>query len=226
MLTMCGRLILDADSLELTNHFDLDKPPSLAPRYNIAPSQLIAVVAPHPGSDKRGLALLKWGLIPEWSPDGKPGPINARAETIASKPTFAESFRSRRCLIPSTGFYEWAKHGGKKMPQFIRAKGGGLLAFAGLWSFWRAEEGSKPLLTCCIITTKANELVSQFHDRMPAIIQPKDYSRWLDPETPAKDLKALLQPYPAELMEFWPVDPAVNRATVEGPQLLNPIDAA
>jgi putative SOS response-associated peptidase YedK len=166
----------------------LTKPPTLAPRYNIAPSQLLAVIAPKPDRKKRGLALLKWGLVPEWYPDGKPGPINARAETVASKPTFADSFRERRGLIPSTGFYEWAKHGGKKMPQFIRSKAGGVLAFAGLWSFWRAEEGSKPLLTCCIITTKANELVSQFHDRMPAIIQPKDYVQWLDPQTPAKEL--------------------------------------
>jgi putative SOS response-associated peptidase YedK len=221
---MCGRYVLDASPEELVEHFNLDKPPAIARRFNIAPTQLVAVVASRRDSTQRGLALLKWGLVPDWSNDPKPGPINARAETVTWKPTFADSFREKRCLILATGLYEWAVAGKKKLPHFIRLKGGGPMAFAGLWSLWEGD--GRRLFTTCIVTVAANELVKPLHDRMPAILGPDEYDKWLDPVTPAAELKALLRPYPADLMETWPVGPRVGSAKNEGPALVERIDAA
>jgi putative SOS response-associated peptidase YedK len=218
---MCGRFTLDADPDALAAQFALEQPPKLAARFNIAPSQLVAVVAPRADPTRRGLALLKWGLVPDWSNDGKPGPINARAETVAGLPTFADSFREKRCIIPATGFYEWAKVGTKKVPHHFRLRTGGVLGFAGLWSTWRVE-GEKPLFTCCVITVPANDLVQPLHDRMPAILDPADYQTWFDWDTPLVDLKALLKPYPAELMQVGEANPRVNSPKNEGPELLDP----
>jgi len=214
---MCGRYVLDAGTEQLVSHFNLDQPPALTARYNVAPSQLVAVVAPKADTTKRGLALLKWGLVPDWSNNGKPGPINARAETVGGLPTFSDSFRHKRCIIPATGFYEWRTLGGKKVPHRFRLAFG-VMGFAGLWSVWSGEEGKK-LFTCCVITTTANELVRPFHDCMPAILAPEDYAKWFDGETPLKELHALLKPYPAELMEVSEASTLVNSPKNEGPRL-------
>jgi putative SOS response-associated peptidase YedK len=224
IFAMCGRLTLDATPQELVEHFGIDPPPALAPRFNIAPSQLVAAVGLKPDGVRRGLILVKWGLVPDWANDAKPGPINARAETIASKPTFRDSFLHRRCLIPAPGFYEWAAEGGKKLPHFIHKKGGGLLGLAGLWSLWKGD--GKPLLTCCVVTTTANELVRPLHDRMPVILRPEDYGAWLDGDTDADELQGLLRAYPAEEMESWRVGPRVNSAKVDEPGLADPLQAA
>lgn len=217
---MCGRFVLAAGPDELVEHFGLEQPPDLTARYNIAPSQLVAVVAPKADPAKRGLALLKWGLVPHWSNDGKPGPINARAETVGGLPTFSDSFRDRRCIIPATGFYEWRTVGSKKVPHRFRLASGGVMGFAGLWSVWRGGEGDKKLITCCVITTAANELVRPFHDRMPAILAPGDYAKWFDADTSLAHLHALLNPYPAALMAASEANPLVNSPKNEGPQLL------
>jgi putative SOS response-associated peptidase YedK len=221
---MCGRFILDAGAAELAAHFGLDQPPSLAPRYNIAPSQLVAVVAPKADPAKRGLALLKWGLVPDWSNDGKPGPINARAETVGGLPTFSEPFRQKRCVIPARGFSEWRATGGKKIPQRFRLASGGVMGFAGLWDSWLSKD-NKRLFTCCIITTDANELVRPFHDRMPAILSPDEYAAWLDHSTPLKYAHAMLRPTPAEFMEVSEASTLVNSPKNEGARLLDPLAA-
>jgi hypothetical protein len=140
---MCGRLTLDATPEELVDHFGIDPPPPRSPRFNIAPSQLVAAVGQKPDGVHRGLILVRWGLVPDWANDARPGPINARAETVTTKPTFRDSFLYRRCLIPATGFYEWTAEGGRKLPHFIRRKGGGLLGLAALWSLWKGD--GKPL---------------------------------------------------------------------------------
>ncbi len=136
---MCGRFVLAAPAAELADHFGLDQSPDLTARYNIAPSQLVAVVAPKADPTRRGLALLKWGLVPYWSQNGKTGPINARAETVGGLPTFSNAFRERRCIIPASGFYEWRKDGAKKMPMRFRLVAGGVMGFAGLWEKWNNE---------------------------------------------------------------------------------------
>ncbi len=216
---MCGRMILTADSVELANHFGLDAPPKVTPRYNIAPSQLVAVVAPK--GEGRGLRHVKWGLVPYWSNDGRGGHINARAETAAGLPTFTDSFRPRRCIIPASGFYEWRTEGGRKRPHRFRLASGSVMGFAGLWSVWEVEDSPR-LFTCCVITTKSNALVGPFHDRMPAILAPEDYEAWLDTDAPLKESHALLKPYPAELMEVSEASTLVNSPKNDGPQLLNP----
>jgi putative SOS response-associated peptidase YedK len=160
-------------------------------------------------------------LVPDWSNDGKPGPINARAETVAGLPTFSDSFRNKRCIIPATGFYEWRADGGKKVPHHFRLRTGGVMGFAGLWSVWRVK-GEKPLFTCCVITTPPNELVKPFHDRMPAILAPADYATWFDHDASLLELHALLKPYPAELMDVSAASTRVNSPKNEGPQLLDP----
>ena len=214
-------MILAADAVELATHFDLDAPPDVVPRYNIAPSQLVAVIAPKADPTKRGLALLKWGLVPDWSTDGRPGPINARAETVGGLPTFSDPFRNRRCIIPATGFYEWRAEGKQKVPHRFHLASGGVMGFAGLWSKWKVE-GRPALFTCCVITTAANDLVRPFHDRMPAVLSPGDYEKWFDPDTPLKELHALLKPYPAEAMAESAASILVNSAKNEGPRLLDP----
>jgi putative SOS response-associated peptidase YedK len=217
---MCGRFTLDASPEDLTIHFGLEQPPALTARYNVAPSQLIAVVAPKAGPSKRGIAMLKWGLVPDWSNDAKPGPINARAETVANLPTFEDSFRSRRCIIPATGFYEWRGTGGRRVPYRFHLSAGGIMGFAGLWAKWEAD-GTR-LFSCCIITTAANELVRPFHDRMPAVLAPADYETWFDHDAPLSKVHALLKPFPAGLMAVSEANVLVNSPRNEGPQLLVP----
>jgi putative SOS response-associated peptidase YedK len=212
-------MILTADSVELANHFGLDAPPNVVPRYNIAPSRLVSVVAPK--GEGRGLAFLKWGLVPYWSNDGKGGHINARAETVGGLPTFSDSFRSRRCIFPASGFYEWKSEGGRKKPHRFRLATGGVMNFAGLWSVWKVE-GEKKLFTCAVITTATNDEVRPFHDRMPAVLRPEEYEAWLDSETPLKEAHALLKAYPAELMEVSAASALVHSPENEGPRLLDP----
>ncbi len=217
---MCGRYTVTS-SEEVREFFGVYDGPVLTPRYNVAPSQVVAVVGLKPDG-RRGLALLRWGLVPRWASDPKSGPrpINARAETVLDKPTFRDAFRSRRCLLPADGFFEWQKSNGVKKPFHIRMKCGGLFAFAGLWDVW--QSGDEKLATCCILTTEANELVRPLHDRMPVIAPKDEYGRWLDPQTPVAELRAMLRPYPAEMMETVPVGRAVNSVKNDGPECLSP----
>jgi putative SOS response-associated peptidase YedK len=219
---MCGRFMLSSPPAAVAERFGLPEPPDLFGRYNVAPTQLVAVVGDGPKHGRR-LALFRWGLVPAWSPEGPTGPplINARAETVATKPTFRELLRHRRCLIPADGFYEWAKAGGKKLPYLFRLRGCGPFAFAGLWDVWEGPNGKVP--SCCVITTTANELVAPLHDRMPVVLPPDQFGLWLDRAvTDPAALLPLLVPYPADLMTATAVNPRVNNARNEGPECVEP----
>jgi putative SOS response-associated peptidase YedK len=209
---MCGRFALYSDPFTLARRFEADAPAELSPRYNVAPSQNIPIVRDE--GEKRRFALARWGLIPHWAKDMKIGysTINARAETVASKPAFRSAFRHRRCLIPADGFYEWQVIPGSKIkqPWFIVLVDREPMAFAGLWERWRSPEGEE-LESCSIIVTEANEIMRPIHDRMPVILAPCDWDAWL--EADAKDaggLQGLLKSYSAEGMAAWPVTMKVN----------------
>ena len=167
-----------------------------------------------------GVALLKWGLVASWANDPArgPKPINARAESVDHK--FGEQFRDKRCLILTDGFYEWALIGGKKRANLFTLADGTPFAFAGLWDTWRAD-GQRPLVTICMVTTTANDVVRPVHDRMPVILPTECYAEWLDPATPVKRLLVLLKPYPAELMTAREVGSAVNSPRNDGPECLS-----
>src|SRR5262249_23577950 len=180
---MCGRFTRTAASKEtLADLFQLSDPPGLLPLFNIAPTQPVAAVRVVPGGHEREMVALRWGLIPSWANDPKIGykMINARAETAATKPSFRSAFRSRRCLLVADGYYEWQKQAGAKQPFYIRLKGGKLFAFAGLWERWAPTDG-EAIESCTILTTAANELTKPIHDRMPVIVDPRDYGQWRDP---------------------------------------------
>ena len=218
---MCGRFNQTASGDEVAEAFGLDEAPELAPRYNIAPTQPVAVVGIQPGTGRRGLAMLAWGLVPRRSLGGERGFVNARAETAWEKAAFREAFARRRCLIPATGFYEWQKLDPKRrQPWLLRLASSRVFGFAGLWEPPPAAGGSP---TCTILTTEPNAIAAPIHDRMPVIVDPADYARWLDPVTtlPA-EVGPLLRPYPAHLMTAFPVTTAVNNPAFDDPDCLTP----
>ena len=217
---MCGRFALVSWSA-LTEQFNLDDIDETfkRTRYNIAPTQQIAIIA---NEERRQLTLAHWGLIPHWAKDKKIAAkmINARAETIDEKPSYRTPFKKHRCLIPADAFYEWTGKGKNKEPQLIRLTGGKLFAFAGLYSTWRSPDGNV-VPSCTIITTEPNELVAKIHHRMPVIMAEEAYDRWLEPG-PGKDLKELLVPYPASEMEAFPVSTAVNNVRNDSEECIKP----
>lgn len=170
----------------IAQQFALTDPPWFTPRYNIAPSQSIAAIRMDPGTTTRTLVMFRWGLIPSWAKDAKIGHqcINAKAETVAEKPSFRSAFKKRHCLIIATGFYEWQVQGHAKHPMWIGLKSQHPFAFAGLWEHWTPAEG-QPLETCTIITTEPNDLIAPIHSRMPVIPAPTAYDQWLNPHLPA-----------------------------------------
>ena len=197
--------------------FQMATPVEFLPRYNIAPTQTIAAVLLRDG--QRQFDYLRWGLIPSWAKDTKIASslINARAETVAEKPSFRSAFKSRRCLILADGYYEWQREGKAKQPYLYEIHGGKPFAVAGLWETWRGPTGDDvPLQTCSVITTEANPLTAQVHDRMPVILHPADYDAWLKPETDRETLKQLLTPYEPDAMTTRPVSQFVNNARNEG----------
>ncbi len=207
---MCGRFTLRTPASQLVEIFQLLREPQLPLRYNIAPTQPVATV--RAVDNRRELSQLHWGLIPSWAKDPKMGArmINARAETVSSKPSFRSAFRRRRCLIPADGFYEWKKTGGAKQPMYIHLRDNGPFAFAGLWERWEAADGSE-IESCTIITTEPNELLSSVHNRMPVILSEDDYDPWLDDKLQdPEQLQPLLKTYPGEEMAFTPVSTFVN----------------
>jgi putative SOS response-associated peptidase YedK len=220
---MCGRFALARSPEELTRVFDLAESADFAPRFNIAPTTNIAVVRQSPVGT-RVLHCLRWGLILHGSPDPTRGArlINARAETVTTKPTFRSAFQQRRCLIPADGFYEWQTQGRIKQPFYFSDPGGQVLALAGLWEIWRAPEGDG-LRTCCILTTTADDRVAPVHDRMPLILAPQSWATWL--AGPAGAAQALLVPAPAAALQSWPVSHRVNRVTEDGAGLIAPVVA-
>ncbi len=218
---MCGRYALTSPPEIISERFKLHWSTALSSRYNIAPGQMIPVVRPTDHGTE--LAMLKWGLIPSWSKDAAMGARlnNARAETVADKPSFRSAYRSRHCLIPANAFYEWKTSGGRKQPYCIGLEDGALFGMAGLWERWKNDAGEQAE-TVVIITTAANELVGQLHERMPVIVQPEDYATWLDASNPLGS--QLLKPYPAEQMRYYPVSTLVNRANNDQPECMNCIE--
>jgi putative SOS response-associated peptidase YedK len=206
---MCGRYTLRTPVDTLAERFEIDDTPSsIAASYNVAPTQGVATVLVEDG--KRKLEMLHWGLIPSWADDPSIGNrmINARAETVAEKPSFRKAFRNHRCLVLADGFYEWQKTANGKQPYYIRMEDDSPFAFAGLWESWK--NGSE-VRSATIITTDANDVVAPIHNRMPVILHPEDYDLWLDPDFDEKEpLSTLLNPYPAEAMEAYPVSRRVN----------------
>ena len=223
---MCGRFTLTISPEQLQDQFGLSEPPSpdLAPRYNIAPTQAVAVVT---NSTDRKLEIFQWGLIPSWAKDPKIGNklINARAETLAEKPSFRTALKRRRCLVVADGFYEWKKDGARKTPMYIQMEDGRPFGFAGLWEVWQPPDGSL-LKTCTIITTEPNELTATIHNRMPAILPPEAYDAWLKPgELAAEEVLPLLRPYDARRMKATPVSTRVNSPSVDSPECILPLVA-
>jgi putative SOS response-associated peptidase YedK len=223
---MCGRFTLRTPQQVLVTHFALETQASLFPRYNIAPSQPVAVVraAADSGGAKRELVKLRWGLVPSWAQDPSVGNqmINARVETAATKPAFRSAMRNRRCLIPTDGFYEWKKVGKPKQPYFIHLPGDKPFAFAGLWERWSDPEG-RPVETCTILTTDASPLLRPLHDRMPVIVEPGDYAAWLDPsETDPARLRPMFASLTADQLVLSPVSTLVNSPANDDPRCVEP----
>lgn len=221
---MCGRFTLTVDPAQVQDTFNnYTFPEKFAPRFNIAPTQPVLAI---PNDDKFAADFFVWGLIPMWAKDPNIGSrlINARAETLPEKPAFRGSLKYKRCLILADGFYEWKTVEGKKSktPFFIHMKDRKPFAFAGLWDSWNSPEGSQ-IKTCTIITTEPNELMSLLHNRMPVILHPRDYGKWLDPSPQTPDqLMPLLKPFPATEMDAYPVTPLVNKPANDIPELVVP----
>ena len=224
---MCGRYSLTTAPEALRQLFNFDNMPNLAPRYNIAPTQDVPVIRPagRGGEDVngRGLAMMRWGLVPSWSKeiDRSAPMINARAETIAEKPSFRAAFQSRKCLVPADGFYEWRLENGKKQPFRIGMNGGAPFAFAGLWERWASPEGDE-INSVAIVTTEANEKLRPIHARMPVILDPNDYDQWLG-ETTETTAQTLLRPYPPGDMAFYRVGLRVNSVRHDDIECISPL---
>jgi len=222
---MCGRFSLVADPDDLREAFPwLNIPVPNTLRYNIAPSQPVAVI---PNDGKNQLDYFVWGLIPSWAKDPTIGNrmINARSETLHEKPSFRSAFQRRRCLIPASGFYEWKVEPGRKAktPMYIRKKSGKPFGFAGLWENWNSPDGSS-ILSCTIITTAPNDMMKEIHNRMPVILPESSYSLWLEPGEPELErLKTLLKASSAEEMIAYPVSNLVNNPANDVPACIEPV---
>jgi putative SOS response-associated peptidase YedK len=233
---MCGRYLLHADPKLIERAFGAEFsqiPRELVPRWNIAPTQIVPIVRNQPGRElkivrqgeggERELVTVRWGLIPAWAKDPAIGNrmINARAEGVADKPAFRSAFRTRRCIVPASGFFEWMRQGrGPKQPYLIRHRDGELIGFAGLWESWEDRATGEVVETCTIITCEPNALMAELHDRMPVILDPAHYDRWLDPSVPGAE--ELLRPCPAEWLEAVPVSTRVNSPAKDDESIIQP----
>ncbi|MBZ5651457.1 MAG: SOS response-associated peptidase [Acidobacteriia bacterium] len=223
---MCGRYRLSRRKELLAQHFSADfADMDWEPRYNIAPTQPVPVVRRGYTGTLRA-SLMRWGLIPSWAADPAIGArtVNARSETVASKPSFRESLQKRRCLVPADGFYEWQRGARGKQPFCFEVGDGEIFAFAGLWDNWRGPDG-QAIETCTILTTTPNDLLAGVHDRMPVILAPEHHDRWLDPSLrDAATAVTLLNPFASHLMRRYPVSMRVNLVANDGPECSAPVD--
>lgn len=223
---MCGRFSLVAPAIEVAKQFNLVEVPLLAPRYNIAPSQPVAIIREN-SAGFRELSHAQWGLIPSWAKDSSMASklINARSETVSEKPAFRAAIKSRRCIVPASGFYEWQSLNGKKQPIYIHPTDGKLFAIAGLWEHWKSPDGEE-IESCTLLTAAPNTLISPIHDRMPVLLEPEDYALWLNPKQPKTDLfHHLFRPYPAQKMAVYPVAPLVNNPRYDASDCMQPVAA-
>jgi len=221
---MCGRYTITSAPEAYRALFGYAEQPNFPPRYNVAPTQPISIVRLEQG--ERHFALVRWGLIPSWVKDPNDFAllINARGESVTDKPAFRNAMKRRRCLIPADGFYEWQAAGGRKQPYYIHAKSGVPLAFAGLWETWEGPNGEE-VDSATIITTRANRLLADIHDRMPVIVPQDAFDFWLDcANVDATAAAALIAPAPEGLLETYPVSTAVNRTANDNARLLEPVD--
>ena len=226
---MCGRVAQHQGPVEYGSMLKIDWTktlsrdlPNAPPHYNGAPGQDYLIARSHPETGDTTLDLIRWGLLPWWAKDQKIAwkLINARAETVATAPAFKKAFAKRRCLVPVDGFYEWKKVGKEKRPYLIGMATGEPFTLAGLWENWKDPASGEWVRTFTIITTDANELVRELHDRMPVVIGADDRDRWLN----SADPQELLRPYPAELMTMWPVSMRVNSPRNDDPSLLERVE--
>ena len=223
---MCGRFLLTAPVEALRRLFGVSDSPNLMARYNIAPTQTTGVVRLKPMDGGRELAALRWGLVPSWAKDVQTGAtlINARADTLAAKPSFREAFQKRRCLVPADGFYEWqapALGKGPKQPFLIARADRETFAFAGLWEHWQRD--GQTIDSFAIVTTDANATLKPIHHRMPVILDRADYEAWLDPDN--KRAGALLKPAPDGALEALPISTRVNSVTNDDPGVIEKLAA-
>lgn len=221
---VCGRFQF-APPEDWVEEFGLTDVPTVPPRYNIAPTQdVLAVRRDRTGG--RQARFLRWGLVPYWAEDPAVGNrlINARAESVATRAAFRDSFRQRRCLVPAQGFYEWKRVGRVREPWLVRLEGGRTFAFAGVWDRWSGGQGA--IESCAVITTRANAIVAPIHGRMPVVVDRAAYDAWLDPDATDAELRPLLEPFPAEAMESFPVSPRVNGTEVDDADLARPVAPA
>ena len=226
---MCGRYRLSRRKEIVEAHFSsASGEEDWNPRYNIAPTQLVPVIRQNPKQSIRELSLLRWGLIPSWMKDssGAATMINARSETAGTKPAFRDALKSRRCLIPADGFYEWSRVGKTKQPYCFEVGNAELFAFAGIWDRWKNPSGNW-VKTCSILTTTPNAVSSAVHDRMPVILDPDSYDIWLDPGmrnvTTASEL---LKPYDARLMRCYPISTRINHVANDDEECSAPVELA
>jgi putative SOS response-associated peptidase YedK len=222
---MCGRYCISSAPEAIRRLFRYLQQPNFPPRYNVAPTQPVPIVRVSEG--QRQFALVRWGLIPTWVKDPRDFAllINARGESVNDKPAFKNAMKRRRCLFPADGFYEWRTEGSRKRPYFARLKGGGPLAFAGLWETWIGPNGEE-METAAIVTTTANREMAQVHHRAPVIVPPEQFDLWLSPTTEPEAAAGLIAPAPDGSMEVYEISPAVNRVANDSPDLLRPHTAA
>lgn len=223
---MCGRYRLSRRKQVVEEHFDVvSGEEDWTPRYNIAPTQPVPVVRQNPREGAREILFMRWGLIPSWATDASIGnrTINARSETVETTPSFRDPFRSQRCLIPADGFYEWKRNGKTKQPFCFEVADGQLFAFAGLWDRWTDPQG-QAVESCTILTTTANTLSADLHDRMPVILRRDDYDSWLDPKSPSPNsgLK-LLVPFMGPMRRY-PVSARVNQVQNDDAECAMPVE--
>lgn len=222
---MCGRFAQgDIDAIYSKYRIKVtdDLRKVIKPRYNIAPTNKVPVVVEK--EKKFTLEIMKWGLVPFWAKDEKIGykMINARSETVAEKPSYRKPFKSQRCIVPATGFYEWQNAKDKKIPYYFKPKGEKLFAIAGLFDIWKDPDG-KDLKTFTILTTEPNKMAGSIHDRMPLILEENEEKDWLDPANSDTDfLQALFDPYPADRIEFYKVSQIVNSPKNDSKEIIKP----
>ena len=224
---MCGRYRLSRRKQIIEEYFDsVSGEEDWSPRYNIAPTQPVPVIRQNPKEPVRELSLMRWGLIPSWSKDPSAAAqmINARAETAARKPAFRDAMKSRRCLIPADGFYEWSRTANGKQPYCFEVNEGKLFSFAGLWDRWKNASGNT-VETCSILTTTPNAVTSAVHDRMPVILDPDAYDLWLDPGMQnVAAVSELLKPHDAWLMRCYPVSTRINHVANDDAACSAPVE--